>query len=249
MAVNWGLAGGNGFGNALATGLQLGQVARQRQEEKEYRNALAQYDPNNPETIKPIMEVDPRTGLHLQQQAQRAQAQQAEQRRADLPMMTRLLEHAAQGPEQWQQARGLAQQYGIDVSGLPEQFDPEWAQAQAQTMKLLATPEGQEALSTAGKQAVDMGYRPGTPEFAQAVRDIYLAGASKPYVVGGETRLYTPKIGGAGGAQGGVPPGAVEALRANPELAPQFQEKYGIDPQQFLGGAASNGSGTFQPGQ
>lgn len=191
--INWGLAQGGGFQNALAMGMQMGAQAREAKERKEYRNALAQYDPNNPETIKPIMEVDPRTGLHLQQQAQRAQAQQTEQRRADLPMMTRLLEHAAQGPEQWQQARGLAQQYGIDVSGLPEQFDPEWAQSQAQTMKLLATPEGQEALSTAGKQAVDMGFQPGTPDFQAKVTEIWQQNGAIPYTDSeGATRLYIP---------------------------------------------------------
>ena len=40
--INWGaLQQGGGFQNALATGLQLGQMARQRQDEREYRNALS----------------------------------------------------------------------------------------------------------------------------------------------------------------------------------------------------------------
>lgn len=41
MTINWGLAqGGGGFQNALATGMQMSQMARKRQDEKEYRNAL-----------------------------------------------------------------------------------------------------------------------------------------------------------------------------------------------------------------
>ena len=65
--INWGLANGpSSFDNALARGLQLGQMIRQRQDEKEYKNALAQYDPANPETLKPVMAADPRLGLQLQ---------------------------------------------------------------------------------------------------------------------------------------------------------------------------------------
>lgn len=239
--INWGLAQGGGYQNALAMGMQMGAQAREAKERKEYRNALAGYDPDNPETLKPIMAVDPRTGLHLQQQAQRAQAQQAEQRRADLPMMTRLLEHAAQGPEQWAQARGVAEQYGIDLSGLPEQFDPEWAQTQAQTMKLLATPEGQEALSTAGKQAVDMGYQPGTPEFQAKVTEIWQQNGAIPYTdASGATRLYMPGRQQSGPEAGAVV-GGYRFKGGNPN------DRNAWEP--VSGGAASNGSGTFQPGQ
>lgn len=42
MSINWGsLQQGGGFQNALAMGMQMGQFARQRQDEKEYKNALA----------------------------------------------------------------------------------------------------------------------------------------------------------------------------------------------------------------
>jgi hypothetical protein len=39
--INFGALQGGGFQNALSAGLQLGQFARQRQDEKEYKNALA----------------------------------------------------------------------------------------------------------------------------------------------------------------------------------------------------------------
>lgn len=79
--INWGLANQNGFQNALAQGMAYGQQIKRNREEKEYKNALAGYDPSNPETIKPIMQADPRLGLHLQQQAA---AQQAAAHEADV---------------------------------------------------------------------------------------------------------------------------------------------------------------------
>jgi hypothetical protein len=79
--INFGaLQQGGGFQNALATGLQLGAMARQRQDEREFRNALTQFDPNNPETLKPIMAARPDVGMQLQGQMQQQQraAQEAE---------------------------------------------------------------------------------------------------------------------------------------------------------------------------
>jgi hypothetical protein len=76
--INFGALQGGGFQNALSAGLQLGQFARQRQDEREFNNALAQYDPSKPETISPIMKADPRVGLQLRGQQQAAQQQQVE---------------------------------------------------------------------------------------------------------------------------------------------------------------------------
>ena len=36
-------------------------------------------------------------------------------------------------------------------------------------------------------------------------------------------------------AKPNIPQGAIEALKAKPELASAFQEKYGVDPKQYLG--------------
>lgn len=197
MAINWGLAQGNGFQNALATGMQMGAQARQAKERKEYRNALAQFaiDPNEANTAA-VAPYAPE--LVIQQRAQQAQAQdrQQEQRRADLPMLGKLLNHAAQGPEQWNQAVGIAQQYGIDVSGLPQQFDPEWAKSRATMIGALTTPEGQEIMSTAGKQAYDEGLRPGDGRFETRVKEIWQQNGALPYTdSSGATRLYIPGRG------------------------------------------------------
>lgn len=187
--VNWGLGVAPDIGgNALAAF----QQGRQVREESDRRNALLD--------------------LQRQQEQRLQQQQQTEQRRADLPLMERLLTDVT--PENWGQRVQIAQQYGVDTSQLPQAYDPAWVQQQLATVKLLNTPQGQEALSGAGKQAMDMGYRPGTEQFNTIVRQLIEAEMAKPYTGSqGETRLYTPQIGGGGQVQGGASPpapGAVE---------------------------------------
>lgn len=79
--INWGLAQGNGFQNALAQGYQLGSNIRQRREETEYKNALANYDPANPDSLKDVMRVDPRLGIQLRRDTA---AQEQAARKADI---------------------------------------------------------------------------------------------------------------------------------------------------------------------
>jgi methylphosphotriester-DNA--protein-cysteine methyltransferase len=199
MAVNWGLAGnGNNALQMFGVGAQMGQNLVDRREAREDRNALLQMRQQ---------EMDARAA----ERAQAQQQQQQEQRRADLPMLGKLLDFAQDEPT-YQRARQIAQEYGVDTSGLPETFDPAWVASQRQVVQLMQTPRGQEALSTAGKQAVDAGLQPGTPEFTAAVRQIITAGMAQPYMGSqGETRLYTPDpFGGGGQAQGGPQPGTVE---------------------------------------
>lgn len=201
--INWGALQGGGFQNALAQGIQMGQMAGQARREREVQNALAQFDPSNPDTLKPVMQADARIGMQLRGQMQQAQAAQAQAeaeaakaRRADLPMLTRLLETATDEAS-YQRNLGVARQYGIDTSTLPQNFAPAWRDEQLATMKLLSTPEGREALSTAGKIAADMGLQPGTPEFAAETKRIFIAQQNKTlsYQPGGNAVSFNPYTG------------------------------------------------------
>lgn len=75
MALNWGLLQGGGFENALATGMAMGDDLRKRRDEKEYKNALLQFDPEKPETLNPIMAARPEVGLKLREDVQKRQAE------------------------------------------------------------------------------------------------------------------------------------------------------------------------------
>lgn len=222
--------------NALVDPGQIGmgilasfKQGQQEGEQKRYRNALGDYAMNpTPQGLAQIAPYDPQFVMQERQaQAQQQQAQ-AQQHQQQLPIISRLLDHATD-QNSYQQALGIAHQYGIDVSQAPPNYDPQWVGNLKQMVAVLGTPQGQEALSNAGKQAVDLGYKPGTPEFAQVTHQLVEAALAQPYTGSqGETRLYTPQIGGPGQVQGASPPPeAIAELRQNPASAQQFDEIFG----------------------
>lgn len=72
--MSWGPGAAGGFQNALSLGMQVGQIARQNQDAREYKNALAGFDPSKPETLEPIMRANPEVGLQLRGQVEQRQA-------------------------------------------------------------------------------------------------------------------------------------------------------------------------------
>lgn len=182
---------------------------------------------------------EPELAMRIQERERRDVQASQEQRRADLPLIGRLLDNSTDEAS-YQQSRQIAGEYGIDVSQLPPNFDAAWVDQQRKTIKMLSDPKAQEALSTAGKIAVDMGLKPGTPEFNAKVGEIWIAGEAKPYVVGGETRLYTPKIGGAGQAVGSPSQDAIDALKRGEGTPEQFDEMFGAGAAaRVMGGPAA----------
>ncbi|QZP07769.1 hypothetical protein [Caenibius sp. WL] len=237
---------------------------QQRNDQQNAKNAMRNFamNPDDPNALAQISQFDPRLMLQVQNaqrqarmddfqmQQYQAKAEEAarEQKQAQLGQIARLFQGVT--PENYANRVSIAQQMGVDVSGVPAQFDPEWTARQGEIFSFLA---GQpEALSAAGKQAQDMGLQPGTPEFSEVVKQIIEAGMVRPYTgPGGETRVYTPRIGGGGQVQVGPPSQAhIDALRQNPERRDEFDQKFGRGAaERILGGGGGNATGGFLPGQ
>ena len=225
---NWSLLSGNGPAQNFGYGVQLGQNLVDRREARTQQNALLELRRQQEQRMQ-------------QQQESQAQRQQRDDRRADLPLMERLLTGVT--PENYGQRLQLAQQYGVDTSQLPQTFEPAWIEQQLATVKLLNTPQGQEALSAAGKIAADMGLRPGTPEFNAKVTELYQAEQEKTiaYQPGGGVVGYNPATGGTRQiVQPG--PSVTAPVRYNPN---EWEE---VEPQGQGGAGASRVGGNFLDG-
>ncbi len=189
--INWGLLQTPDIaGNALAAF----DKGREMKRAETSRNALATLvqNPDDQAAFGQLAQADPETAMGWQKQRAGQQADQQRKQQGQIPIMGKLLTYAKQGPQQWAQALQQAQAMGLDVSQVPQQFQPEWAEERLGFINAMGTPEGREALSTYGKIGVDRGLRPGTPEFAQFVTQAWQADQVKtiPYTAGGGVAGY-----------------------------------------------------------
>lgn len=189
MPVNWNLAQQP---NALAMMMQGFEKGREMKREQGIRDAFGALvqNPMDQSAFGKLAQDAPEMALQFRGQQQTQQQAQAKQQQDQLIQMGRLLDNARDEPT-YQQSLAAAKQIGIDTSRAPAQFDPNWV-AQQKTVLSAFEKDGGQGISAAGQQALDLGYQRGTPEFAQIVSQILAANQAKPYVVGGETRLYRP---------------------------------------------------------
>lgn len=171
VSPNWGLMGGNNALSMFQFGAQLGRDARASQEERALKEAVGAYatNPGDPNALAGVMKADPRLGMQFQQQqAQRAAAQQ-EQRRASVQDVAKLFNGVT--PENYGQRISAAQQMGLDVSGVPQAYDPAWVQQNAAIFNAFAKDGGQQ-LSGLARELVDAGFQLGTDTFNKAMADV-----------------------------------------------------------------------------
>ena len=116
------------IGNALMQGYQQG---RQQRRERDLDNALTQYalNPGAEESMAGIIKADPRLGIQLQRQQQEAAMKQLEAKRDQIKLGAQIIGALKpQDEASWQRALAVAQQAGIDLTEVPQQYNPEYVQ-------------------------------------------------------------------------------------------------------------------------
>lgn len=190
MATNWNLLQMPDIGQAF----QQGQEMRRQ---SDGRNALAAYAANpNEQSLNALSPYNPQFVVQTKRQDQQFQLEQQKlQQKSHGEQMQVLGKLIAPVKDEasYQQALAAARQGGLDVSTAPPSFDPAYI-GRTKMLVDAYNKDGGKAISAAGQQALDLGYQRDTPGFAQVVAQILEAGQAKPYVVGGETRLYRPNF-------------------------------------------------------
>jgi hypothetical protein len=232
MNIQWNLLQGADIPGAFNQGLQTAQ-----------RNALLQR-----ETALREQEVDQR-GRIFEQQQQDRQRQQQQEVTADQQRLivtgARIIEQVRpQDQAGWQQVIATARQLGLDVSQVPQQFDPAYAQQVVQAAQAIAEHTGQNPTTM---QRNYEWLQQVNPDLAQQYIRNEAEGSPIVASNGDGTFTIVPRsqIGGTAPAQQqgemtATNPQTGERLRLNPQTN-QWEPVQG-------GASPSNGSQTF-PGQ
>lgn len=252
MAINWGMGGPQDnalayfqFGANMAGRMADAKAEREKAKaEAEGRNAMTRYMTTG-EGFEGAAAYNPEAAMKARTYRDEQAVNEQTRARTQLHETAKLFDGV--NPENYVQRVAMAGQLGLDVSNVPPQYDPQWVQQQGVLMKFMSSDEGIEALSTAGKIAVDMGYKPGTPEFNAKATEIWQADAAKyiPVQPGGSVAEVlpgqAPRYAIGGGQAAGIQEGATATN-------PQTGEKVIYRGGQWvpMGGGVSNGTGGFQ---
>jgi|GEM_PF-5742124 len=185
MAIDWRLGVMPDVGtNALAM-FERGEAQGR---EDRTRNALAAYTANpNEQTFGGLAQNAPEFAMRERGRMQEQQVSQRKQQQEQMVMMGRLLDHA-KDPQTYAQSLAAAQQAGIDVSTVPQQYDPAWVDQQRLVVRAF-NDDGGEKISGIARELVDAGYDLATPKGQTALRSVISNKYASEYVdASGNTR-------------------------------------------------------------
>lgn len=255
MTIDWRLGLAPDIGGNVMQAYQQG-VAQRRQNET--RNALADYvNTGNQQALQAVTQNDPQMGMQLRSQAAQGQAAAMEQHQKQLQIMDRLLTGAT--PENYGQRLQMARQMGLDTTGAPQTYDPQWIQSTHTMVQALSDPQTMKDLPAIAQQVMlslpPEQRDPNGPAFIEAMgralaKNIPLqpgGGVAQYNPVSGQTQMVvTPNPGdqpvGAQASVGGPQPGAIVGGYRFKGGNPNDQNNW-----EMVGGAGGNASGPFQP--
>jgi hypothetical protein len=131
MPVNWGLGlqQGPNAGEAFANSFQQGQEQNRQNTARNAMAALVQ-DPNNQRALQALAQVDPQSAQQFQQQKLEMARQQMGQHYDSVLKGAQLIRQMKPHDDaSWQQVLQTAHQAGIDISEVPQHFDPQYVQS------------------------------------------------------------------------------------------------------------------------
>jgi len=270
--INFGLLqnGQSGFQNALSNGLRAGAAfsgMMQQREEAQRRNALSTYAANpTREGLGALAQYQPEAAIQERGRFDQQDQQQQTQSREQLPVMIRLLDSATDEAG-WDRAVQQAQQYGFDVSRVPQTFDPAWRDSTRQIANAMHTMPPQElttvaqnvmaALPTANRSVDDPMFIAAMGRALSQATPVEPGGRviSRNPITGETTDLVLPGNGPGGASPekapgpSDIPQDAIEAFLRGEGTAAQFDEVFGLGASaRVMGGAGSNAGGGF-PGR
>ncbi len=188
----------------------------------------------------------------MDMQRQQFAAQQAEREAAaktaqqeQVVIMGKLLAQA-QDPASYQQALAAAQQYGLDVSKAPQQFDPNWVAQQRMIVDAFTKDKGQ-TISGLAREFQDAGVDINSPQGQEMFRAALASKYSTESVADNGDTVRRPAFNVNGDRAPNIPAGAIAELKSNPGTADKFDEIFGQGAAaRILGGPSQPATGGFQ---
>lgn len=246
-SIQWGILDPNAFQRGYENAKKPFDEFAEAQKKNALDNALRQYatNPNDPNAVNALAQVDPRLAIQVRQQQQTAQAQGAEQFQSTIKTAAEMIRNLkGQNPQMPdEQVYATVRQTlianrapGADQS--PAQFDPQYYQG----LLAMAAPKGQETTSLQKNYEF---FQRTKPELA----DTYLQNQANPprFIsdgMGGGSFVATPgPTTPAASAGGGPEPGQVEdgyRFKGGDPARPENWEP-------VTGGPTPQASGNFRP--
>lgn len=167
----------NNAGNAF---MQAFQQGAQQRRESDTQNALARYaqNPDDPQVFSEMARLNPQLAIQLRGQQQQQHAAALEQHRDSIIAGAKIFRQLNVHDEQtYQQALAMGRQYGLDLTEVPPNFDPQYVNGVVKLADAFAPQKQNSAPSSVQEYeyAKSQGFQGSYMDFEDAKRGPMLA--------------------------------------------------------------------------